>query len=327
VGGNFANIGGQARLFLAALDTSTGSATSWNPNANGDVYAFAVSGSTLYVGGFFNSIGGQTRNNIAALDMSTGNATSWNPNASSDVYAMALSGSTVYAGGLFTSIGGQTRNKIAALDIATGNATSWNPNADNVILAIAVSGSTVYAGGFFASIGGQTRNDIAALDRETGNATSWNPNANDFVLTLALDSAAGRVYAGGSISSVLKNIVGGLVGLTNPGDTSMHVTDVKTKNGRTPKVFGLLQNYPNPFNPSTTIRFSVPIRSRVRLTIFNLLGQPVAELVNEEMDAGNFERTWNGNVASGLYLYRVEAVSIRDPNSLFVDVKKMILLK
>ena len=91
--------------------------------------------------------------------------------------------------------------------------------------------------------------------------------------------------------------------------------------------FNLEQNYPNPFNPSTTIRFSIPERSRVRLSIYNLLGQQVAELANEEMGAGNFEKTWNANVASGLYFYRLEAVSVSNPGKRFVDVKKMILMK
>ncbi len=63
------------------------------------------------------------------------------------------------------------------------------------------------------------------------------------------------------------------------------------------------------------------------MTIFNLLGQQVTELTNEEVGAGNFERIWNANVASGLYFYRLEAISVSDPNKRFVDVKKMILLK
>ena len=108
-----------------------GLATAWNPNANGTVYALAVSGSTVYAGGDFTSIGGQARNRIAALDATTGLATAWNPNANSyRVDALAVSGSTVYAGGYFTSIGGQARNRIAALDAATGLATAWNPNAN-----------------------------------------------------------------------------------------------------------------------------------------------------------------------------------------------------
>jgi len=94
-----------------------------------------------------------------------------------------------------------------------------------------------------------------------------------------------------------------------------------------PSEFALYQNYPNPFNPSTTIRFSVPTRSRVRLTIFNLLGQQIVDLANEEMNAGSYERTWNANVASGMYFYRIEAVSIANPRRRFVGVKKMILVK
>ena len=91
--------------------------------------------------------------------------------------------------------------------------------------------------------------------------------------------------------------------------------------------YALAQNYPNPFNPSTTIRFDVATRSRVRLSIFNVLGQKVAELANEEVSTGTYERVWNARVASGLYIYRIEAVSVSDPSKRFVDEKKMILLK
>jgi hypothetical protein len=87
------------------------------------------------------------------------------------------------------------------------------------------------------------------------------------------------------------------------------------------------QNYPNPFNPSTTIRFALPTRSRVRLAIFNVLGQQVAELVSEEVNAGYFQKVWTAGVASGLYFYRLEAVSVSNPSKRFVDMKKMILLK
>jgi hypothetical protein len=94
-----------------------------------------------------------------------------------------------------------------------------------------------------------------------------------------------------------------------------------------PNQFRLFNNYPNPFNPSTTIRFDVPQRSRVRLTIYNILGQQVAELANEEMSAGFYDRTWNAKVASGMYLYRIDATAVENLNKHFVDVKKMILLK
>jgi hypothetical protein len=96
---------------------------------------------------------------------------------------------------------------------------------------------------------------------------------------------------------------------------------------RVPRVFALDQNYPNPFNPSTSIRYSIPERSRVHLAVFSVLGEQVAELVNREQAAGWNEVMWNANVASGLYLYRFEAASVRDPGKRFVQVRKMLLIR
>ena len=82
-GGSFTRIGGKARNALAALDATTGKATSWDPRASSPqptyVNALAVSGHTVYAGGFFTSIGGQPRKDLAALDATTGQATPWNP--------------------------------------------------------------------------------------------------------------------------------------------------------------------------------------------------------------------------------------------------------
>ena len=104
-------------------------------------------------------------------------------------------------------------------------------------------------------------------------------------------------------------------------------TTTSVPEAKVPTGYALAQNYPNPFNPATTIRFDIGTRSRVRLSIFNVLGQKVAELANEDMSTGSYEKIWNAHVASGLYIYRIEAVSISDPNKRFVDEKKMVLLK
>ncbi|HXJ65324.1 MAG TPA: hypothetical protein VNN79_16335, partial [Actinomycetota bacterium] len=200
------SIGGADRNFIAALDATTGNATSWNPNANNSVFALAAAGSKVYAGGFFNgthSIGGADRNRIAALDGTTGEATSWNPNANSTVFALAVSGSTVYAGGAFNgtdSIGGADRNYVAALKASTGNATSWSPSANNNVFAITVSGSTVYIGGAFFAVGGDERNHIAGLDVTSGNVTSWNPNTSDDVFALSVSGTT--VYVGGKFTIV-----------------------------------------------------------------------------------------------------------------------------
>ncbi len=94
-----------------------------------------------------------------------------------------------------------------------------------------------------------------------------------------------------------------------------------------PLIYSLSQNYPNPFNPSTTIKYSLPDRSQVRLQIFNILGQMVKELVNNEQTAGYKYVVWNANVSSGLYIYRLEATSKDNPSKRFINTKKMILIK
>lgn len=75
-----------------------------------------------------------------------------------------------------------------------------------------------------------------------------------------------------------------------------------------PNEFALSQNYPNPFNPSTNIQYSLPEKSKVDLAIFNMLGQRVAQLVNNTLEAGNYTATWNaGSLSSGVYIYRLTA--------------------
>jgi hypothetical protein len=94
-----------------------------------------------------------------------------------------------------------------------------------------------------------------------------------------------------------------------------------------PEKYSLSQNYPNPFNPSTTIQFTIPIKSNVKIEIFNILGQLVSRLVDKELNAGFGEVIWKANTASGIYFYRLEAMSISDPSKRYTEIKKMVLLK
>ncbi len=76
--------------------------------------------------------------------------------------------------------------------------------------------------------------------------------------------------------------------------------------------YELSQNYPNPFNPVTHIRFGLPQRGDARLSVYNMKGQVVAELVNGTYDAGSYEVVFNASgLASGVYIYHLQAGSFR----------------
>jgi len=88
-----------------------------------------------------------------------------------------------------------------------------------------------------------------------------------------------------------------------------------------PSKFKLHQNYPNPFNPKTTISYELPERSRVKITIHNLIGQEIVTLIDKEQDSGKYYISFDASkLPSGVYFYRIEAGK-------FVEVKKMTLLK
>jgi hypothetical protein len=96
---------------------------------------------------------------------------------------------------------------------------------------------------------------------------------------------------------------------------------IKDIGGSVPSEFNLDQNYPNPFNPTTTIRYALPNRSHVTLSIFNTLGQQVAQLVNNEVNAGFHEVNFDGNrLASGVYFYRLQAGE-------FVQTRSLCLIR
>ncbi|HHE37092.1 MAG TPA: T9SS type A sorting domain-containing protein, partial [Candidatus Cloacimonetes bacterium] len=87
-----------------------------------------------------------------------------------------------------------------------------------------------------------------------------------------------------------------------------------------------ISNYPNPFNPEVNISFSLPERSFVKLSIYNLKGQLVKTLINEKYENGNFNIKWNGRnkqnepVASGVYFYKFESEK-------FSKIKKILLFR
>jgi hypothetical protein len=98
------------------------------------------------------------------------------------------------------------------------------------------------------------------------------------------------------------------------------ITDVQKLND-IPTVYSLSQNYPNPFNPTTFIQFGIPKEGFVKLSVFNVIGQEIKVLVNENMSAGNYKINFDASkLNSGMYLYRIETKN-------YTSVKKMLLVK
>jgi hypothetical protein len=103
-------------------------------------------------------------------------------------------------------------------------------------------------------------------------------------------------------------------------DPYTSLTGIKTENFN-PVSYSLSQNYPNPFNPSTTIKFTIQNPGLVTLKIYNLLGQEVATLVNQELKTGSYSYSFDASrLSSGVYFYNINAGS-------FISTKKMLLLK
>jgi hypothetical protein len=88
-----------------------------------------------------------------------------------------------------------------------------------------------------------------------------------------------------------------------------------------PTEYALEQNYPNPFNPTTTFRYSIPTQSKVVIKVYDILGNEIATLIDDEKSVGTYDLTWNAaSMPSGVYFYQLKAGD-------FIQTRKMILLK
>jgi len=115
-------------------------------------------------------------------------------------------------------------------------------------------------------------------------------------------------YAAGFGASILKTENRGITGVVN-------------ENNILPESFSLNQNYPNPFNPKTVIRYKITNSDNVSLKVYDILGNEVAELVNEKQNAGSYSVEFNGSgFSSGVYFYRLESGNN-------FDTKRMLLIK
>ncbi|MBK7378610.1 MAG: T9SS type A sorting domain-containing protein [Ignavibacteriales bacterium] len=109
-------------------------------------------------------------------------------------------------------------------------------------------------------------------------------------------------------------------------DGKFEYSDVVEVDAGVPSIFELAQNFPNPFNPNTSIKFTLPEKSRVKISVYNLLGQIVSEITNADFSAGINEVNFKAeNLSSGIYVYLLEATGIN--GSVYSASRKMTLLK
>ena len=148
--------------------------------------------------------------------------------------------------------------------------------------------------------------------------------------TYYLDEYVYITPPGGGVGNNFDYKITALIDLVNESEYSNIVEvngDLKTRkiSGNPVEVdkfsYSLAQNYPNPFNPTTTIKYSIKEDGLVMLKVYDILGNEVAILVNEEKPAGNYKVEFNAsNLPSGIYFYRITSAR-------FTDTKKLLLLK
>ena len=124
-------------------------------------------------------------------------------------------------------------------------------------------------------------------------------------------------------NSAFKGSDGKPVGSTKWAST---IVGVEEETSQVPTEFSLSQNYPNPFNPTTQIKFNVPVQSKVSLIVYNVAGQEVKRLVNQDYAAGSHSITFNAaGLSSGVYIYKLNATGI--DGKTYVSSQKMTLMK
>ena len=242
----------------------------------------------------------------------------WNFNAVSPNYATKLSAYIpATAGGINTDITDPTEYFNALANPATPvELTSFVSN---------VSGREV-------DLNWETKTELNTrqfeIDRSllntAGSASTWS--------SIGVMKAAGTSVSPIKYSYTDKNLQAGkyqyrLKMIDNDGAYKLSYV-VKTEIAL-PKDFALSQNYPNPFNPSTKIDYQVPVDAKVILEVYNITGQKIIELVNQEQQAGYYSVNFGSSsskLASGVYIYRLIATEKGSGNN-YSSIKKMMLLK
>jgi len=188
----------------------------------------------------------------------------------------------------------------------TNGGFNWIPSETNV------GGIKLSFGSDSVGWGGVNFNKIS---KTTNKGISWYYQSSPIFDNTSVSASDNlKAWAGGF----------GIVHTTNGGDT---LTGINQTGNFIPSDFSLYQNYPNPFNPNTKINYELRVTGYVKLSVFDITGKVVKQLVNKKQSPGNYNIEFNGEgLTSGIYFYRIE-ITDEKSNEIYVDTKKMILTK
>ena len=235
---------------------------------------------------------------------STNNGTSW------DIVFIA-SRTYIFVSSLIISDTNVFAGTNTGVYLSTNNGLSWTPvnnglpdyvNNYGWITTLAVSPNGAGGNNLFAGT------DTAGVYFSTNNGTSWASIGMTDIYINAIAVTKTNLFAGTGSGMWRRSL--------------SEITSVReVVDGKLQGSFALKQNYPNPFNPSTTIKYSIPTSEFLTLKIYDVLGNEVATLVNEEKPAGSYEVSFNAaKLSSGIYFYSLQSGS-------YTQTKKLILTK
>ncbi|RCK74541.1 MAG: Cell surface protein [Ignavibacteriae bacterium] len=314
----------------------------YNGPANYNDYSKAISvdgSGNVYVTGV--SYGSGTGYDYATIKYNSSGVQQWvaRYNGPGNYYdeatSLAIDGSgNVYVTGV--SYGSGTNGDYATIKYNSSGEEQWvarynGPgNYYDGATAISVDGSgNVYVTGY--SYGSGTNDDYATIKYSSSGVQQWvsryngPTNGNDRATAISVDGS-GNVYVTG-VSSYRNSSIYTTIKYVQ------RTVNIEPEKYLLPSSYNLEQNYPNPFNPITTIKYQLPVESKVSLKIYNVLGQEIKTLVDEVQETGFKSVEWNSTdnsgkfVSSGVYFYRMDATSVAVPNRKFTDVKKLVVLK
>ncbi len=208
------------------------------------------------------------------------------------------------------------------------SATAWSlgnwPNENTIPLPVELNSFNAIPKGISVELTWETKTEVDnygfEIERKVGSSQlgveSWE--------NIGFVNGNGNSNSTKNYSFTDKNLSGGskfiyrLKQIDNDGDFS-YSDEVEVE--LIPDKYVLFQNYPNPFNPVTNIKFSLPVNSKVRLDVYNIIGEHVITLIDKEMEPGFYVVPFNAaNLSSGTYIYRIQAQD-------FSQTKKMLLIK